>query len=169
MAGERLNLPHNGVILTHSSNGPELSLWGQSNGKWAYLWRSNVIRLNLCFYFQLSFNLAMTFPFLAAVAVYNMTAYLEMQRIQHTAVILYVWRTGDTGQRYIVQTLHDDVPSHATVGCRNEARQGEPWGWAVTGAFTGSGHRGENCRGPSNYHVKSACDQQNNCTKVWNT
>jgi len=42
MAGERTNLPHNGVILTHSSKGPELSLWGQSNGKWAYLWRSNI-------------------------------------------------------------------------------------------------------------------------------
>jgi len=33
---------HNGVILTHSSKGPELSLRGQCNGKWAYLWRSNV-------------------------------------------------------------------------------------------------------------------------------
>jgi len=33
MAGESLNLPHNGVILSHSSKGPELSLQGQSNGK----------------------------------------------------------------------------------------------------------------------------------------
>lgn len=49
MAGESLHLPCNGVILTHSSKGPELSLRGQSNGKWAYLWRSNVIRLNFCF------------------------------------------------------------------------------------------------------------------------
>ena len=33
MAGESLHLPCNGVILTHSSKGPELSLRGQSNGK----------------------------------------------------------------------------------------------------------------------------------------
>jgi len=98
MAGESLNLPHNGVILTHSSKGPDLSLRGQSNGKWAYLPRSNVIRLNFCFYFQLSFNLSMTFPFPPAVAVDSMAAYSEMQRIQHTAVNLYVQRTGDIGQ-----------------------------------------------------------------------
>lgn len=59
--------------------------------------RSNVIRLNFCFCFQLSFNLSVTFPFLLAVAVDNMAAYSEMQGIQHTAVILYVWKTGDIG------------------------------------------------------------------------
>ena len=30
----------------------------------------------------------------------------------------------------------------------------------MTGAFTGSGHGGENCRRPSNYHGKSAHDHQ---------
>ena len=56
MAGESLNLPHNGVILTHSSKGPDLSLWGQSNGKRAYLRRSNVIRLNFSFFFPTEFQ-----------------------------------------------------------------------------------------------------------------
>jgi len=70
----------------------------------------------------------MTFPFPPAVAVDNMEAYSEMQRIQHTAVILYVWWSGTSGKDIhedMVQTLQDDVPSYATVGCRNQAKQGK--------------------------------------------
>jgi len=97
MAGESLHLPHNGVILTHSSKGPDLSSRGQSNGKWGYLQRSNVIRLYFCFYFQLSFSLSINFLFPPAAAVDNMVIYSEVQGIQHTAVNLYISKTGDTG------------------------------------------------------------------------